>query len=79
MDEIERIVDCTRCEVERGCCKRRKLMMAMCERIIQWLQEHKDELEDIDYADDVDLLGKCLIPRFEFPGIIDIKYGISTD
>ena len=54
-------------------------MMAMCERIIQWLQEHKDELEDIDYADDVDLLGKCLIPRFEFPGIIDIKYGISTE
>ena len=37
-------------------------MMAMCERIIQWLQEHKDEFEDIEYADDVDLLTKCGIP-----------------
>ena len=40
-------------------------MMAMCERIIQWLQEHKDELEDIDYADDVDLLKECGITAWD--------------
>ena len=49
-------VDCTECEVERGCCKRRKLMLAMVEKILKWLKENKDKLQDIDFADDVTLV-----------------------
>ena len=30
-------------------------MLAMVEKILEWLKEHKDELQDIDYVDDVDL------------------------
>ena len=51
----ERPVDCLECNHEYGCCKQRKLMLAMVEKILEWLKEHKDELKDIDYADDVDL------------------------
>ena len=50
-------VDCTKCDLEYGCCKQRKLMLAMVEKILEWLKEHKDDLQDIDYADDVDLSG----------------------
>ena len=50
----ERPVDCTKCDHEYGCCKQRKLMLAMVEKVLDWLKEHKDELQDIDYAD-VDL------------------------
>ena len=49
-------VDCTECDHEYGCCKQRKLMLAMVEKILEWLKEHKDELQDIDYVDDVDLI-----------------------
>ena len=73
----ERIVDCFQCTVESGCCKRRKLMMAMCERIIQWLQEHKDELEDIEYADDVDLLKECNIP--DLNNMLEAQQSKDTD
>ena len=52
---VERPVDCTECDHEYGCCKQRKLMLAMVEKILEWLKEHKDELQDIDYADDIDL------------------------
>ena len=53
---LERPVDCTECDNdEYGCCKQRKLMLAMVEKILFWLKEHKDELQDIDYADDVNL------------------------
>ena len=48
-------VGCSFCEVERGCCKRRKLMFAMVEKIRQWLKENRDQLQDIDFVDDVDL------------------------
>ena len=48
-------VDCTECDHEYGCCKERKLMLAMVEKILEWLKEHKDDLQDIDYAEDVDL------------------------
>ena len=51
----ERPVDCRECDYEFGCCKQRKLMLAMVEKILKWLKEHKDELQDIDYADDVNL------------------------
>ena len=27
----------------------------MVEKILEWLKKHKDDLQDIDYADDVDL------------------------
>ena len=48
-------VNCRNCDLEYGCCKQRKLMLAMVENILEWLKEHKDELQDIDYADEVDL------------------------
>ena len=52
----DRPIDCTKCDHEYGCCKQRKLMLAMVETILKWLKEHKDELQDIDYADDVDIV-----------------------
>ena len=51
----EEPVNCTMCKFERGCCKRRKLMLAMVEKILQWLEDYKDKLQSIDFADDVKL------------------------
>ena len=48
-------VNCNECDYEYGCCKQRKLMLAMVEQILEWLKEHKDGLQKIDFADDVDL------------------------
>ena len=54
-------LDCT-CYIEMGLgyecdrCKEHRLTMAMVDKILKWLKEHKDELQDIDYADDVDLV-----------------------
>ena len=52
----EKRVDCTVCEVGRGCCKRRHLMLAMVKNILQWLNENKSQLQDIDFAHDVILI-----------------------
>ena len=30
-------------------------MLAMVKKFLEWLKEQKDELQDIDYANDVDL------------------------
>ena len=44
-------------------------MIAMLEKIISWLKAHENDLQDIDYADDVELdfgetgLGICFITR----------------
>ena len=43
---------CTDCRVERGCCKKRKLMLAMTSQILDWLKRHKQELSDVDFGDD---------------------------
>ena len=40
------------CKVERGCCKKRKLMLAMTSQILDWLKQHQHELSDIDFGDD---------------------------
>ena len=32
------------CEVERGCCKKRKLTLVMTSQILQWLKEHQVKL-----------------------------------
>ena len=52
------LLDCTNCEVERGCCKKRKLMMAMTSRCLDWLKRHQHELGDIDFGadDSVDMI-----------------------
>ena len=41
-DEFPRLIDCTECKVERGCCKRRKLMLAMTSQSLNWLRLHKN-------------------------------------
>jgi hypothetical protein len=53
----ERVYFCSNrhCKTERGCCKRRRFMIAMVEKIISWLKMHEKDLKDIDYADDVKL------------------------
>ena len=48
-------VDCTECNHKYRCCKQRKLMFAMVEKNLEWLKEHRDELQDIDHSDNVDL------------------------
>ena len=41
------IVYCTRCKVERGCCKKRKLTLAMTSQILNWLKQHHRQLKHI--------------------------------
>ena len=47
----ENPVDCSFCQVERGCCKQRKLMIAMAKKILQWLKENKGNLQDINFQE----------------------------
>ena len=53
--DCEYPVYCRDCDHEYLCCKQHELMLAMVGKILEWLKEHKDKLQDIDYADDVDL------------------------
>ena len=70
----EEPVHCTYCAVERGCCKRRNLMLAMVEKILQWLNEYKARLQKIDFAEDfnfcdafkIDFTDPLLIPVHKF-------------
>ena len=41
------IVDCWLCDVERGCCKKRKLTLAMTSQILHvgWLKQHQHDLQ----------------------------------
>ena len=52
---VKRLVDCEHCVVERGCCKKRRLMLAMVENILSWLRVNRHELSDMDFADDVNV------------------------
>ena len=61
-------VDCRVCEHEYGCCKQRKLMLAMVEKILDWLNELADELQGIDYRNNVDLA------RIARPNFFTSKY-----
>ena len=40
-------IDCKFCVVERGCCKKRKLTLAMTSQILDWLKQHQEELNGI--------------------------------
>ena len=40
--------NCYNCEVERGCCKKRKLTMAMTSQILVWLQKHQQTFDEIN-------------------------------
>ena len=48
------LLDCSKCAADYGCCMKRKLMLAMTRKILQWLQDNKAQLQDIDYADNCD-------------------------
>ena len=48
----DKLMDCSLCVVERGCCKKRKLMLAMTSQILDWLEQHQHKLSDIDFGDD---------------------------
>ena len=50
-DDWPRLVDCVRCKVERGCCKKRLLMLAMTSQILRWLRQHRNGLGDIEFLD----------------------------
>ena len=50
-DEYPRLVDCIDCKVECGCCKRRKLLLAMTSQILAWLHANTDELQDVQFLD----------------------------
>ena len=41
------LVDCWPCNVERGCCKKRKLMLAMTSQILDWLKKHQNDLLEL--------------------------------
>ena len=53
------LVDCRRCKVERGCCKKRKLTLAMTSQILVWLSRHREAFNKInkqilDYCRDLE-------------------------
>ena len=50
-DEYPRLVDCTDCTVECGCCKRRKLLLAMTSQILAWLRTNEPKLQDVQFLD----------------------------
>ena len=43
----DKLMDCSLCVVERGCCKKRKLMLAMTSQILDWLKQHQEEINSI--------------------------------
>ena len=57
------------CRTERGCCKRRRFMIAMVEKIISWLKNHESHLHDIDCADNV----KFNFSEYEYNADEDLK------
>ena len=44
---IGEVMDCTLCKMEGGCCKKRKLALAMTSQILDWLKQHQDDLSSI--------------------------------
>ena len=46
----EKPLECSKCQVERGCCKRRKIMLAIVEKILQWLYANKSMLQNIEFS-----------------------------
>ena len=46
------LLDCTQCTTNHSCCMKRKLMLAMTRKILQWLQDNEAQLQEIDYADE---------------------------
>ena len=40
-------MDCEPCKFERGCCKKRKLTLAMSSQILDWLKSYQEELNSI--------------------------------
>ena len=55
------LLDCSECRVERGCCKKRTLMLAMTSQIITWLKQHQEDLGDIEFGDDPPEQEKTLV------------------
>ena len=45
----------TRCEIENSCCMKRKLILAMTNKILRWLKRNKGNIKDIDFND------KCIV------------------
>ena len=39
------LMNCRECMVESGCCKKRKLTLAMTSQILHWFKKHKKELK----------------------------------
>ena len=52
--EDEFLLSCPNCTSIESCCMKKKLMLAMTRKIIQWLQDNEAQLQDIDYADGSD-------------------------
>ena len=40
----ETLMNCQECEVEHGCCKKRKLTLAITSRVLDWLKKHQGAL-----------------------------------
>ena len=51
----EEVFSCTTCDGKQGCCKKLKFMSFVVDLILKWLHENKDELQDVDFASDVQI------------------------
>ena len=49
-DKYEYLLECTQCKGERGCCKKRKLMLAMTSRILHWLRRSQSQLNEVEFC-----------------------------
>ena len=45
---MDTLMVCENCEVERSCCQKRKLTLAMTSQILDWLKRHQSEVKIIE-------------------------------
>ena len=54
--EFRAICETVMCEKEGGCCKKKDFILTMIENMLKWMQKHDKDLQNIDFADDMDFL-----------------------
>ena len=54
--EIGLLGNCASCEVERGCCRKRQLTLAMTSQILDWLKQHQEDLNIINTGEEQRIL-----------------------
>lgn len=57
------LFDCSKCEIIRGCSKKMNLMRVLTKNILEWLEQNRVELNNIEVYADYDLFEQLGIPK----------------